>query len=75
VNSEEILEGIPSSPSFLCGVIRRKRLKMSFEKKLGKELMKVWGGDIVLLYLFIGNDESGFWVWNYYVFFHFLIMF
>jgi hypothetical protein len=28
VNSEEILEGVPSSPSFLCGVIRRRRLKM-----------------------------------------------
>jgi hypothetical protein len=55
VNSEEILEGIPSSPSFLCGVIRRRKLKMSFEKKLGKELMKVWEGGggyplVVLVY-------------------------
>jgi hypothetical protein len=25
VNNEEILEGIPCSPSFLCGVIGRRR--------------------------------------------------
>jgi len=40
-------------------------------KKLGKKLIKVFGGEKFLLYLAIGNDECGFWVWNYDVFFSF----
>jgi hypothetical protein len=31
-------------------------------KKLGKKLIKVFGGEKFLLYLAIGNDECGFWV-------------
>jgi hypothetical protein len=33
-----------------------------FRRKLGKKLIKVFGGEKFLLYLAIGNDECGFWV-------------
>jgi hypothetical protein len=33
-----------------------------FRKKLGKKLIKVFGGEKLVLYLAIGNDECEFWV-------------
>ncbi len=63
----EIFKGF-LRPCCFCMVWWGLKNKGVFREKI-KKLMKFFGGENLMLYLFLGNDECEFWVWNYCVFF------